>query len=179
MLLLSACASPGEIEPQATPVDPGQARPATVATETALAKTTSTLTSPETQPEPSRPPATIPSGLQRVPTSEPVVPVTGEVPSVLLDAIITDLKAREDISAQAITIIRAESTLWPDGALGCPEPGETYTQAPVEGYWVVLESEEQEYDYRATDGGHFFLCEPGINAGYPAGQAPTRQLSPG
>jgi hypothetical protein len=34
-----------------------------------------------------------------------------------------------------------------------------YTQALVDGYWVVLAVGEQEYDYRASDTGYFFLCE--------------------
>jgi hypothetical protein len=29
----------------------------------------------------------------------------------------------------------------------------------INGYWVVLEVEGMEYDYRASDAGHFALCE--------------------
>jgi hypothetical protein len=42
-----------------------------------------------------------------------------------------------------------------------------YTQALVDGYWVVLSYRGQEFDYRVNDRGAFFLCEepmpPGIN----------------
>jgi hypothetical protein len=39
-------------------------------------------------------------------------------------------------------VVQAEAVTWPDGALGCPEPGIVYTQALVPGYWVVVEAEE-------------------------------------
>ncbi len=35
-------------------------------------------------------------------------------------------------------------------------------QAPVQGYWVVLEVGGESYDYRAADTGYFALCEGGI-----------------
>jgi hypothetical protein len=86
-------------------------------------------------------------------------PVTGEVPEELLRAIVDDLVARLEVVAAAIDVVRAESIVWPDGSLGCPQPGFSYTQALVPGYWVVLEVGSQEYDYRAGAGAHFVLCE--------------------
>ena len=58
--------------------------------------------------------------------------------------------------------------MWNDGALGCPKPGEFYIQMLINGYWVVIEVEGVEYDYRVSDSGHFTLCEgekmPPINS---------------
>ena len=82
--------------------------------------------------------STIPSGLERVPSAGPAVPVTGEAPSALLDEIIADLMTRKNIMREEIAVTRAEAVIWPDGSLGCPRPGEMYTQATVEGYWIVL-----------------------------------------
>ena len=48
---------------------------------------------------------------------------------------------------------------WSDGSLGCPRPGQVYTQALVPGYQVVLEVEGRQYDYRATERGYYVLCE--------------------
>jgi hypothetical protein len=75
-----------------------------------------------------------------------------------MDAIIADALNRSGADASAVTVARAESVIWNDGALGCPEPGVMYTQALVEGYWVVLDVSGQPYDYRASEQGAFKLC---------------------
>ena len=46
--------------------------------------------------------AEIPSGLERVPSASPAVPVTGEAPSALLDEIIADLITRKNINAKRL-----------------------------------------------------------------------------
>lgn len=92
-------------------------------------------------------------------------PATGEVPTELLGEILADAASRTGMRESQIVIARAEQTTWPDGALGCPEPGQVYTQALVEGYQVVLEAADERLDYRATSSGSFRLCE---GAGRPA-----------
>ena len=62
-------------------------------------------------------------------------------------------------------VVRAEETIWPDGALGCPRPGMVYTQAAVPGYHIVLEHDGREYDYRAGGTRYLMLClEPGAQS---------------
>jgi hypothetical protein len=113
--------------------------------------------------------AEIPSGLERVPSAGPAVPVTGEAPSALLDEIIADLMTRKNIRREEITVTRAEAVIWPDGSLGCPRPGEMYTQATVEGYWIVLRWAEKEFDYRASAKGQFLLCKNTFKVRRPVG----------
>jgi hypothetical protein len=96
---------------------------------------------------------------ERVPEPTTSPPVTGETPADLLTQIIADAADRAGVADSAVTVIRDEFAIWNDGSLGCPEPGQVYTQALVEGYWVVLEAGGTEYDYRATTKGHFILCE--------------------
>jgi hypothetical protein len=104
-----------------------------------------------------------PKALPEVVPPEDDNPVIGEVPLEILDAIVTDLTESEGLSKDGILVTRAESVLWPDGSLGCPKPDEMYTQAEVEGYWVVLEAEGQVFDYRVNKSGYFFPCEgPGL-----------------
>lgn len=86
-------------------------------------------------------------------------PVTGEVPADLLAAILADAADRSGLDAAEIEELRAESTTWPDGSLGCPEPGQVYTQALIDGYHIVLDAAGDELDYRATTSGSFQLCE--------------------
>jgi len=113
--------------------------------------------------------ATIPSGLERVPGTSPAAPVTGEAPSALLDKIIADLMTRKNIRREEIAVTRAEAVIWPDGSLGCPRPGEMYTQATVEGYWIVLRWAEKEFDYRASSKGQFLLCKNTFEVRRPVG----------
>jgi hypothetical protein len=93
--------------------------------------------------------------------SEPSL-VTGEVPADLLEAILEDAEARTGIEAAKMDLLRAEAVTWNDGSLGCPQPDVMYTQAPVDGYWVVLQAKGKELDYRAAQSGYFSPCEQAL-----------------
>jgi hypothetical protein len=104
-------------------------------------------------------------------------PVVGEVPEELLAAILEDAETRAEATGEDLAVLRAEAVTWNDGSLGCPQPGMMYTQATVDGYWVVIKSGSQEFDYRASASGFFTLCErglplpaatPGSDAGKPS-----------
>lgn len=94
---------------------------------------------------------------ERVP-EEDADAVRGEVPEEILEAIIADLAGTREADPAAIEVLRAESVTWNDGSLGCPEPGRVYMQVLVPGYRVILVHDGQQFDYRATDQGHFVLC---------------------
>lgn len=93
---------------------------------------------------------------------------SGGLPADLLNAIIADLAKQEQLLPADIALLRGESVTWPDGALGCPRPGEIYTHAEVPGYWVVLQAAGREYGYRAAGAGHFRRCD-----WQPVNQAPV------
>jgi hypothetical protein len=99
----------------------------------------------------------------------PSGPVRGEVPPDLLEKITRTLSEEENLDPASITVIRAESVIWPDGSLGCPRPGEMYTMAQVEGYWVVLESGDRKYDYRVSSTGLFQRCLNPLRRQNPVG----------
>ena len=65
------------------------------------------------------------------------------------------------ISAEAITVQSALRVTWPDGSLGCPEPGMHYTQALVPGWRVILRAGEETLDYHAASHGALILCPRG------------------
>jgi len=83
------------------------------------------------------------------------------VPDALMQEIRADLAGRTGASADRIGVQRAELVVFNDGSLGCPEPGQAYTQALVDGYWIVLEHAGERFDYRATRRGFFKLCIDG------------------
>lgn len=93
------------------------------------------------QPTPTRTPFQATTRGPIAPTGEPVA-----VPAARWDAIVADLAERgvtgtpELVSAHAVT--------WNNGALGCPSPGVSYTQAIVDGMRVVVEVDGTTYDYR-------------------------------
>ena len=86
------------------------------------------------------------------------------VSDVRLAAIRADLTKR-GVASDQVRVVSAQSVTFNDGSLGCPAPGQQYTQAQVEGVRVVVEAGGREYDYRfgATDNAK--LCEnPGPQA---------------
>ncbi len=105
---------------------------------------------------------------ERVP-GDTTPPVTGETPADLLAQIIADAVNRSGVADSDVTVIRDEFAIWNDGSLGCAQPGQMYTQALVDGYWVVLAAGGADYDYRANTNGYWVLCE---GAGLP-GQPPS------
>lgn len=99
--------------------------------------------------------------------SLPVSTAPGEVPGDLMDNIIEHLIKLENLDRETITVVRAESATWPDGAMGCPVAGEMYTQIQIKGYWIVLKSEHMEYDFRASARGHFRRCKTSFKLRLP------------
>ena len=67
----------------------------------------------------------------------------GQVPQTILESILKEAAAPAKVSHEQLVIVRAQSVVWNDGSLGCPEPGMMYTQALVNGYWVVIEAAGQ------------------------------------
>lgn len=82
----------------------------------------------------------------------------GEIPAEILDRILADAVVRTSTDLADIEVIRGEAITWPDGSLGCPEPGMMYTQALVDGYQIVVSDGTTELDYRVGNGGGFRIC---------------------
>jgi hypothetical protein len=85
----------------------------------------------------------------------PGTPIDATQPVVV--AAVEDLAGRLGIEPDAVSVIDARAVTWPDGSLGCPEPGMMYTQVLVDGMLVVLEAGGRQYEYHGGD--PLFLCE--------------------
>ena len=118
-----------------------------------------TTPEPTTEPVPTpRPSATPDRNIPRVSIS----PVPGDgasVPAAVLAAVVADAARRTGTAPSDVTVVTARSVNWPDGALGCPQPGFMYTQMVEPGYQVVVESGGTRLDYRVGMGGAPQLCE--------------------
>jgi hypothetical protein len=89
------------------------------------------------------------------PDSEATLP-----PEQLLTPVLADASERSGVPPAELVVNGAWRRTWSDGSLGCPRPGEFYTQALVPGWQVIVQAGDQELDYRLTDRGHFILCPP-------------------
>ena len=98
--------------------------------------------------------------------------VRGEAPHTLLDDIVADAAERSGLDRAALVLSQDQAVVWPDGSLGCPQPGMMYTQALVEGYHILIQAGEDVLDYRATQRGSFVLCEHALRL--PPAQTPTQ-----
>jgi len=107
----------------------------------------------------------------RVPADGAGPTVTGEVPEELLNLVIEDAAMLAGVDPADTSVVTAQEMLWADGSLDCPEPGGVYTQAPVPGYWVVIQAGSEGYGYRLTSNGSFTLCTSRFTG--PGGSAPT------
>lgn len=109
--------------------------------------------------------------LTTTPPPEPVPPTapaptggaTGPVPAGVIarpevQEAITAEAERLGVERSAVKVVLHQAVTWPDGAIGCPEPGKLYTQALVEGHRLVLSVAGHEASYHAGSGGTFWYC---------------------
>jgi hypothetical protein len=89
------------------------------------------------------------------PSSTPIP--SSEVPASILEQILADASQRTGVPIDALVIREARLVTWPDGGLGCPEPGMVYIQVLVDGYQVVVVADMAVLDYRGG-GRDFRLC---------------------
>ncbi len=104
-----------------------------------------------------------PNTPQRAPSQDAAATeATGEVPQQILALFRDDLARRALVKPETITVVSATEQQWPDGSLGCPKPGEMYTQMIVPGYRVVLQAGGEKYAYHSDQRGKFVVCANGL-----------------
>ena len=79
------------------------------------------------------------------------------LPASTIAPVVVDAAGRAGVTPDQVKVVSAESMTFPDGSLGCPEPGMAYTQMVVDGFKIVVEANGTTYDYRGTPNG-FRLC---------------------
>ena len=96
-------------------------------------------------------------------TSLPVAPIsstsTDFAASQLVQQASKDLASRLGIPVDQISISSVQAVTWPDGSLGCPQPGIAYRQVTTPGYLILLESSGSQYTYHSDTGTQLFLCQ--------------------
>src|SRR5581483_10578917 len=64
--------------------------------------------------------------------------VTEQADQIPVAQAVADLATRLAIDPNSITVVSAEAVTWPNGALGCAQPGRAYSQIVRPGYRIVL-----------------------------------------
>lgn len=108
----------------------------------------------------SEPPSASPNGLPDADRSPVVRPSPGVVnlSARFIDPIVAEIAGLAAVAPSEVVVISAEAVTFPNGGLGCPKPGFSYTQVQVDGYKVVAVAGGQTYDYRGTTAGVFRRC---------------------
>jgi hypothetical protein len=94
------------------------------------------------------------------------------VPKAIRRAVVADAARRFQVAESAVVLSRAEQVTWNDGSLGCPQPGQMYTQMLVSGYRIVASTSEGQMEYH-TDA-HGFAVTCGGGPVRDSGQPPLR-----
>lgn len=155
----AAPASPATIAPEAPA--PALARPTHGVASTPASAGQPPVAAPEAAATPLSSPPDLTALTLPAPVIVPPVADVGEgaaLPPGLFERLRDDLATRLGADPAAISLAGSEAVTWPDGSLGCPQPGVSYTQAPVDGFRVLLELGGQSYDYRVGKRALFVLC---------------------
>lgn len=127
------------------------------------------MTTASPEPVPTVPGKTPPVHPTTLPTQpgDPISPV----PSAPTQAPPIDVLARpgvkEAIAAEAerrgvapdeVSVVEYADVTWPDGSIGCPQPGMMYTQALLPGRRLLLEVQGEVASYHSGGGPAFGYC---------------------
>src|SRR3990170_856905 len=85
------------------------------------------------------PAAIQPAPLPTAPSEPPGSPTPASQPgsaTALVEQAAADLASRLNVPASQIEVVSSEAVIWPDGSLGCPQPGMNYIQILMEGYRI-------------------------------------------
>ena len=100
----------------------------------------------------------LPKNKSQATTQEKGMPAEAMNLSEQIESSNKDLAERLGIEPDSIVLGGVRKVNWRNGALGCPTPGKSYTQALVPGMVIVLQASGQVYSYHAKTGGKPFYC---------------------
>ncbi len=108
-------------------------------------------------------PATAPASVSAAPRSGFAggPGAAGASPESLHAAILADAAIAWRLADPAVLrVVQSEAVTWPDGAIGCPQPGTMYTQALVPGWRFVVSDGQRFLVYHASQRGAWVWCPP-------------------
>lgn len=82
-----------------------------------------------------------------------VDPIAADTFRVVQNRLATEL----DISSRRILLVSMQSVIWRDTSLGCPLPEQSYHEADIVGYRIVVSAGEEEYIFH-SDSTNIYPC---------------------
>lgn len=120
---------------------------------------------PATSSSPSASATPTPSTPSLDPSSQPSVPPPAEddIPATLdedprVQAALADARGRAGVVPSAVLVAGYSKVTWNDGSLGCPQKGQAYTQATVDGELLLLRADQRVMSYHSGRGAPFTYC---------------------
>ena len=114
------------------------------------------------------------------PSAGAVEPTPTHIPVDLTPAqraAINALMKQLNLSADKITLVSTEAVEWPDGCLGIVRMGVMCTQAVVPGFKIILEANDQKYEFHTNQNGSIAMLAEGAQDSAEAEQVVAKQLA--
>ena len=75
-----------------------------------------------------------------------------------MDGVLSDLEGLTGLDRAQFSVLDDSAVEWASQRLGCVHLPEPSDPIPVDGYRVVIDTGQAQYDYRVDDMGMFHLC---------------------
>ncbi len=79
-------------------------------------------------------------------------------PTLVVREAIAAVAERRGVAPDEVSVVEYADVTWPDGSIGCPQPGMMYTQALVPGRRLLLEVQGEVASYHSGGGPAFGYC---------------------
>ncbi len=80
-------------------------------------------------------------------------------PQPAVDAAQRDAAAHLGVSPAALKVDQVEPRQWGDSSLGCPKPGQMYSQIVTPGFLIIISGAGKQLEYHADTRGRVVLCQ--------------------
>jgi hypothetical protein len=100
------------------------------------------------------------------PPQPAVAPLVSPVPGSNLSpeeqqvvaAALQDAATQLGVAASELSLQQIEAREWGDSSLGCPQPGNLYSQIVTPGFLIVINSRGKQLEYHSDTRGRVVLC---------------------
>ena len=74
-------------------------------------------------------------------------------------AALQDAATQLGVAASELSLQQIEAREWGDSSLGCPQPGNLYSQIVTPGFLIVINSRGKQLEYHSDTRGRVVLCQ--------------------
>ena len=75
-----------------------------------------------------------------------------------VDSALDDAASHLGVSKDQLSVAQVQAQQWPDSSLGCPQPGQLYSQIVTPGYLVRISGSGTELEYHTDTRARVTLC---------------------